>query len=412
MLDTRPLRATTFRHLAAAYWTNELGNLVGDVALAILVFDRTNSAVATAVLFVALRFAPAAVAQLLTSRVEAAAARRVLPVLYALEAALFVAMAAVSRDFSLPAILVLAACDGVLAITAKALTRSASANHLMRRDLLREGNAILNLGTMASLALGPAIGGVIVAWQGAGAALLVDAATFVVTALIVATTPRLHIASDTEINAAGRRRAGLEAIRSRPLLVKLFLACGIALMLASIAVPVEVVFAKRTLNAGDTGYGALLAAWGAGMVLGGALFAFSSRFRITLVLGVSAAIIALGYGGLAISPTLAIACAFSVLGGTGNGVAGIAAITAIQQEIPLTAQSAVMAVLEGVNQVMPGIGFIAGGALTAIYSARLAYAVSAIGVGVVILVSAARPLLRVGRPAIGVANVPVGKRSA
>ena len=67
------------------------------------------------------------------------------------------------------------------------------------------------------------------------------------------------------------------------------------------------------------------------------------------------------------------------LGGLGNGAGWIAAVTAVQERIPLTTQSAVMSVLKGLNQVMPAIGFAVGGAITAATSPRDAYAVAAIG---------------------------------
>lgn len=394
MLDTRPLRVGTFRHLAAAYTVNEFGNIVGAIALAIMVFDRTDSALATASLFLALQFVPALVAPLLTVHFETVPARRVLPVVYLLETGIFILLADLAHQFSLLAVLALAAADGALAITAKALTRSASANHLLRRGLLREGNAILNLGAMGANAIGPAIAGGLVTWHGSGTALLVDAATFVLTALIVLATPRIHIESDHEAGAAGRMHTGLKTIAERPALITLFIAFGLALALASIAVPVDVVFVKRTLHAGDAGYGLMQAAWGGGMVVGGALFVVLSRIRVMAVLGTSGALIAAAYAGLTLSPDLATACAFSAIGGIANGVGGIAAVTAVQQAIPLRAQSAVMAVFEALAQVAPAAGFIAGGAITAAYSPRTAYAVVAVGLGGVLAAAATRKLWR------------------
>ena len=44
-------------------------------------------------------------------------------------------------------------------------------------------------------------------------------------------------------------------------------------MFFTISVPVEVVLAQHTLHKGAGGYGALLAAWGAGAVLGSAVYA-------------------------------------------------------------------------------------------------------------------------------------------
>lgn len=399
MFDTRPLRSSTFRRLAAAYSINELGNWIGDVALAILVFDRTRSALATATLFLALRFAPALLAPLFTTRVETIRANRILPALHLAEAAIFAAMALMASHFLLPAVLALAALDGMLAIMAKALTRSATAAGLMADGLLREGNALLNLGFTIGGAIGPALAGLVVAAQGPGAALALDAATFAVVALVLASARELKLDTDLEIGWSGRLRAGIAEVRSRPSLRRLFLALALVIMFGAVAVPIEVVFAKRTLHAGDTGYGWLLGAWGVGMIAGGATFATAGKVRIGVVLAAGTALIAAGYGGLAAAPNLLLACAFSAVGGAGNGSAWIAAVTGIQQTIAATTQSAVMAVLESIGQVMPAVGFILGGAVTAAGSPRTAYAVAAGGVAVVLVIAAARPIEGLDAPA-------------
>src|SRR5205823_5901921 len=67
-----PLRDPVFRRLATAYSVNELGNWLGDVALAVVVYDRTRSALATAALFLAARFVPALAAPLAVARLEPA----------------------------------------------------------------------------------------------------------------------------------------------------------------------------------------------------------------------------------------------------------------------------------------------------------------------------------------------------
>jgi MFS family permease len=384
-LDRRPLRSATFRHLAAAYTINELGNWVGDVALAILVFDRTGSALATAALFLSLRFLPALLAPLLTTRLVVVNASRVLPAIHVLEGLIFVAIAWIATHFSLPAVLVLAALDGVLAITAKALTRASTAALLLPRGQLRQGNAILNLGFTAGGALGPALAGVLIAALGPGSALLVDAATFVCVAIILATARGLRLDSKPAAGSLGRLRAGLSEAWSRPGVRQLLAAQALALVFFSAVVPIEVVYAKQTLHAGDSGYGLLLAAWGLGMVVGGVGYALAARVRLLLVLGLSTALIGAGYAGLALAPGLALACAFSALGGLGNGAQWIAVVTAVQQAVSAVAQGSVMAVLESINQIMPAVGFLLGGTLVALGSPRTAYAVAAGGVLVVLI---------------------------
>src|SRR3954453_7215138 len=77
-----PLRVPGFKVLAGGYSINELGNWLGDIALAVLVFDRTGSALATALLFVGTRFAPALLSPAIVARVEALPPRASLPLLY------------------------------------------------------------------------------------------------------------------------------------------------------------------------------------------------------------------------------------------------------------------------------------------------------------------------------------------
>jgi hypothetical protein len=394
MLETRPLRASTFRRLATSYWVNQLGNWLGEIALAILVFDRTGSPLATATLFVSLRFLPALLAPLLTVRLEALPPRTVLSCLYLMEAVFFAAMAAVAHHFSLPAILGLCALDGILAITATALSRGASATWLLNNGLLRQGNAIMNLGTMACSAAGPALAGIAVAWKGASTALVIDAASFAVAALIISGAGGLRLESDPEQGFSGRLRAGYAVLRDYTAVRRLLVAIAFVMMLASLPIPIEVVFAKQTLHAGDRGYGFLLGAWGVGMIVGGGVFAAAGQVRLMRVLGTGTALTILGYAGMAISPTLAVACAFCAIGGAGNGAAWVAAVTAVQERIPISTQGAVMAVLEGINQVMPAIGFVIGGAITAASTPRDAYAVSAAGVAIMVLAIALRPIDR------------------
>jgi len=151
--------------------------------------------------------------------------------------------------------------------------------------------------------------------------------------------------------------------------------------LGQVAIPIEVVFATTTLHAGDSGYGLLLTSWGVGMVAGAAVFALARYVGTMLFLAGGVALIAIGYGGLAVSPTLAVACVMSFVGGSGNGSSWVAARTTLQQQIPIRNQSAV--------------GFMAGGVLATVGSPRTAYAVSAIGVALVLLTFLIRPINRV-----------------
>ena len=387
-----PLRLPGFPNLGLAYLVNELGNWLGEIALAILVYDQTGSPLATAALFCGMHFAPAVLAPPLVSRVEALPVRVVLPGLYAAEAAVFVLLAVTVDSFALALVLGLAIVDGSLASAARALTRAAATAVLAPAGQLREGNALLNIAFTVGAAGGPAIAGVVVAGAGVETALIADAISFMAVAglLVVARRLRLPEPEEPEARWTERLRRGLAYVRERPALRRLLGAQALAFIFFALVIPIEVVFAKETLDAGDAGYGALLASWGLGMVAGSLVFAAMRRVPLRLLLAASTLAIGVAYLATSISPTLFLACVASFVGGTGNGVQWIGLVTSVQELTRAAYQARVLSLLEALASAMPGIGFLLGGSIAAIFEPRVSYAVAGAGVLAVLAVAAVR----------------------
>ncbi len=387
-----PLRRPQFRRLAISYGVNELGDWMGIVALSVLVFDQTGSALATAVLFLGTRFLPALIAPILVAKVEQPPPRFALPVIYCGEAAAFGALALLAgKDFSLAGVVVLATVDGALALTGRALTRAVVAALLEPAGELRSGNAVLNVAFTGSAALGPGIAGLIVAGFGVQSALLLDAASFYAIAVILLTAGTLPQAEADPGQVRDRVRAGIAYIRERAILRRLLLAQGAAFIFFAAVIPIEVIYSKQTLGTGDSGYGLLLASWGVGMVLGGIVFAGARRAPLPILLFFSTIAVGAGYLGLAAAPTLAIACAASVVGGAGNGVQWVSAISAVQELTAAGMQARVMSVLESIGAAMPGVGYLVGGLIATGTSPRATFLVA--GVGVLAIVAIATPIM-------------------
>ena len=188
-----------------------------------------------------------------------------------------------------------------------------------------------------------------------------------------------------------RVRAGLAHIRGRVTLRRLLISQAAAFVFFSAVIPVEVIFAKETLGVGDTGYGILLASWGAGMVVGGFAFASLRKAPLPLLLFISTVAVGLSYLGLAAAPTLFAACAASVLGGTGNGIQWVGVISAVQELTGPGMQARVLSVLESIGAAMPGVGYLLGGLIAAGSGPRLTFLVA--GIGVLAIVTIAAPLL-------------------
>lgn len=388
---TDPLRRPLFRRLATTYAVNELGDWMGIIALSVLVFDRTGSALATAALFLGTRFLPALLAPILVARVERPPPRFALPVIYAGEAAAFGGLALLATNFSLAGVIAVATIDGALALTGRSLTRAVVAALLEPADELRSGNAILNIAFTGGAAIGPGLAGLVVAGFGVQTALLLDAASFYVIAWILLTAGPMPRAEPEEGRMRDRVRAGIAYIRENAGLRRLLIAQGAAFVFFAAVIPVEVVFAKETLGTSDSGYGLMLASWGVGMVLGSLVFAAVRRASLALLLLFSTLAVGAGYLGLAAAPTLALACVASVLGGAGNGVQWVSTISAVQEMTVAGMQARVMSVLESIGAAMPGIGFLLGGVIAAVASPRAAFLIA--GVGVLAIVAIVAPIL-------------------
>lgn len=364
----------------ATYAVNELGDWMGVIALSVLVFDRTGSALATTGLFIGTGFVPGLVAPILVTRIEKPPPRVALPLIYCGEAATFGALALLAKDFSLAPVVVLAAIDGALAIAGRALTRAVVAATLEPFGELRAGNAILNMAFTGGAAAGPALAGMVVGSFGVQTALLLDAASFYVIACILVGAGPIPRA-EPEPGATGERfRAGLAYIREKVVLRRLLIAQGTALIFFSAVIPVEVVFAKQTLGVSDSGYGLMLASWGSGMVIGSIVFAALRRVHLAYPLLLGTIAVGAGYVGLSVAPTLAFACLASALGGAGNGVQWVALVSTIQEMTVPGMQARVMSVLEATGAAMPGIGFVLGGVVASVATPRATFLMAGLGV--------------------------------
>jgi MFS family permease len=400
------------RRIVFAYTVNQLGTWLAYVALLLSTYDHTHSTLAVAGLLVAGRLLPALFTPTLVAAVELARRRGSLSALYLLEGAAALALAALLWHFWLPGVLMLVAIDGTAALTAGALLRATAAHEAVEElgsvdsedaeeRAQRRANASLNLGFTVAVTLGPAVSGVIVAAAGSPTALLVDAFTFVACGLLLLGI-EVHQQQEqqqeqeqeqsekhqqpgqkqrrwaTEGSIAGRLAAAARHLREVPRLRGLLLVEAAAIVCFAAVEPVEVVFVKSTLHAGDRGFGFLTAAWGIGMVIGGILFARALQrpLRPMLVWGTLA--VGVAYIGFALSPTLAVACAAAVIGGLGNGVQWAALISSVQRLTPGDLLGRLMSTVEAIGAVCPAIGFAVGGVLGALTGTRSAMLIAGV----------------------------------
>jgi MFS family permease len=376
---TRVLKLPAYRRLLAAYTLNELAWSIGSLALAVLVYNRTGSALAAAGYFLCAMFGPALISPAIVARVDQRSSRSVLVTLYGLEAALFAVLAWMAGRFSLAPVLALALADGVVAVTARALARTATVSVTSEAGLLREANAVTNASFSVSYMVGPALGGLAVAIGGTVTALLVTSGVFLLMGLTLATAVGLPGPARDQRSSSGRLRAALRYAREAPLVRALLSLQAASMLFLSIPIPVEVVLADHTLHGGAGGYGGLLSAWGAGAVIGSAIYARGRSLPAWSLIALGACCLGAGYVVMSVAPSLAAAIGGAAVAGIGNGTMFVASRTALQEAVEAGWMAMMMSLNESIIQGMPGAGILIGGALAATAGPRVALAVGGAG---------------------------------
>lgn len=266
--DARPgfrhvLREPQFRALWLAQLLSVLGDQVARVALTVLVFTVTASAALTALTY-ALTFLPDLVAgPLLSGLADRLPRRATMIVADVLRAGLLVVMAL--PGLPLPVVGALLVAVQMIAAPFNA-SRAAILPHVLTGERYVVGSALLGTTYQAAQVLGFALGGPLVALLGVPTALLVDAATYVASALLLAAGVREQRPDRGEHTSRTQLVAGLRVVAGDPRLVVLVgLAC-----VSAFVVTVEGLAAPYAAFLGDgpTTVGLLLAANPLGTVLG------------------------------------------------------------------------------------------------------------------------------------------------
>jgi MFS family permease len=375
----RALALPAYRRLLATYALNELAWSFGSVALSLLVYRRTGSALGAMAFYLAANFVPALLSPMLVARLDRLAAARILPALYATEAVAFALLAVLTGSFSLIPVLALALADGTIAITARALARATTVAVVRPAGLLREGNALTNSAFSVCFMIGPALAGAVVALGSTRTALAVNVGVFTLMAIALLTAKGLPEAPDQRAPSAGRLRSALAHASGEPGIRGLLALQAASWLFLTMSIPVEVVFAQHTLHAGAGGYGAILSAWGGGTVIGSAIYARWHRLRPGVLLSAGLGGMGVGLVLMGAAPSVAVALVAAAIGGGGNGIASVAARTTLQELVEEQWMARIMSLWESVNEAVPGAGILLGGATAALAGPRVALITAGVG---------------------------------
>lgn len=381
------------RRLLTAYAVNEIADSIVAVALAVAVFDRTGSATLTALLFLAMKGLPAVISPGTVALLDGLPSRLAFGGTYLAEGAALAVLAAIVGNAPAGVVIALAGAAGALTLSGRVLCRTTIAQQARAAGQLREANAVISGVFSLAATLGSVAGGVLVAGAGAAGALLIAGAVFAVLALMLTARPLPAVDSSGDHAPATpwrtRLREGTTHLRGDRELRALLWAEVVGMLTLTAIVPAEVVYAKDVLDVGDSGYGALLAVWAAGIAAGAGVFAVRRHAPMRPLAAQATLLMAIAAVGMAVTGALWVALAFAFVGGVGNGVRWAAMITAIQELVADVLLARVSGLFDAVSYAATGAGYILGGLLTTWASARFVYWLAGIGA----LVSAVQLLL-------------------
>jgi MFS family permease len=365
--------------LSTAILVSALGDFLAVIPLALRLEHDSSSGIVVAGLFIAL-WTPvvllAAPAGLLVDRSDP---RRVLIGVSVAQALVAVALAFADSTAAVLALTALLGCGVAVANPAEfALVPAISASD----DDLRTANGRIESARYLGYTLGPLLGGALAAAGGTRVALLIDAASFAVVAM-VAVTLRPRRAPVRAHEERGRARDGIVFLLRDHVLALVIAVAFTSLLFMTASAAAEVFFATDVLDAGDLGYGALMTAWTAGMVLG----ATALPRRVPAAAGATVALAAIAVQGAGLAlPTLWLTLAFAliayVVGGSAQGLKNVLIRTLIHERVPERLHGRAYAAYNGLRNGAELVALAGGGLL-----------VSAIGARSTLLLAGALPLL-------------------
>lgn len=370
-MTTSPLRNSGFRLLWAGATVSGLGSWLLVVALPYYVFRLTGSPAATG-LTLALEALPA----LLVGPWAGVLLDRWNPIramwLADLGSAAAVALILVADDPGRVWLLYVAVLGENLATTvfrpaARALTPSV----LGTGPELTAGNALSSLSASVLRLAAPPLGALLLAGPGISSVLLIDIASYLVSAVLIARVgrrpPVRGRAPEAERNTTAELRAGLEHVARTPLLRGPLASNGVFLTANAALTALLVPFVTGHLHAPGYGVGYLISGLGAGFVMGSAASRhLLGRFTLRQTLGLAQLANGAAYFTLFNSPDLATAVAAAVLIGLPGSVLLVSVQTHLQRTAPPGMLSRVGALFFAMDSLAMVIGALGGPALVAL----------------------------------------------
>jgi MFS family permease len=372
-------RNAVFRRLWLARAVSFIGDGIALLALLLLVKERQESGVAVAGLLLA-HSVPRALGPVVGALSDRMDQKRLMIACDLGQAVLFAAIALLSPSYA--ALLFLVAAASVLATTFSPAGRSA-VPALVHTDDLLAANAWLGLALNFQIAVGPALGGFLVAVAGTSGAIGTNSATFVVSAALLGKLPPLPPHAET--NGAPERllasvQSGLAFARRHSVVRTLALTLLMGVAFAGMDNVALIFLARDEFGLGPLGVGLLTSAFGIGMVAASVAL-LQSRPRVDPMSLFVVGWVLTGLGGLltGLAPVAGIAFGVQAVAGIGNGIENVASDTLIQRTVERPLLGRVFGLTSTAAFLGGAVAYAAGGLLLEVTTARSVFLIAGSG---------------------------------
>lgn len=330
-----PLKGRTFRLLLASDAISSVGDWLYNIVFLVFVWDRTHSTMWVAAASI-LRILPeilfSVLGGVMADRYER---RRVMVASFALRAVSMFALAVVAASHApLALALALAFCSTALG-TPYLPTVLALMPSTVPEDQLPAANALLSSSAYAAIALGPALGGVLVLVSSPTLVFAINGLTFLVGGLLLRRLRVQPMALEQVISVRERVVEGFRAVFSSGDVAALVMLAPIISFVPGNSFVLLVLVSERLIGTGSEGTTWLFAAIGVGGVAGtwGAN-RLIDRVRPSLALVSATVGIGGSFGALAFVGEPAVAYVLMVFLGISVMVIEVVSITLIQRLVP------------------------------------------------------------------------------
>jgi MFS family permease len=377
------------RRLALGRMISVTGGAAAYTALNFMVWERTGSPFMQA-LSLLLTFGVAGLVGPLTGALgDRFDRRRVMIWSEAVSAAFFLAMAIPSS----PGVLIALAFGSAIAeMPFFTASRAAIPTLVERSEDLSWANSLVTMGVHAGIAVGPVIGGLVVAWlapgsdptdaqlQLAGAVIFgLNAVTFVISLLITLTVRGRFQEDRTERDHAehGGLLAGVRFMIGDRVLRRMALAWLVFVLGMGMGMVADAPLAD-SFEAGGLGFGLLIACWGTGSVLGtagGRWMTARTEPRFMVIGAAGVAFAAFGVGLFGIFP---LVLASLLVMGICDGLTIVAENGLMQRRTPDAVRSRTMAALEAVLSLGLAGSYLAAGPVLRLVAPQTVYVIAGV----------------------------------